>query len=221
MVNNVVAYIGIDHFDIVLYLSRILSKLNRKVLVIDHTETQAVISAIPKPVGLEEHNYITYRGVDYTSVRLENDNMNYYDDILITYGFQPDANEIKYCTRLVFVTDLYLYNHNRLQYIEGKGLTSKEIERRVLIRNVVDVKFNQSAILNHINNEIYKDHISILYLNEQDYMNSLICYTNQECQFRMISKQLKNYLLSEIRIYVPDIKVKRWRTAFIKARRGD
>ena len=67
MGNNTVAYVGLDNFDIILYISRVLMKLGKKVLLVDHSETMAIKYCIPQPKGLNcQRDIITYQGIDFT-----------------------------------------------------------------------------------------------------------------------------------------------------------
>ena len=75
MASNIVAYIGIDNFDNIIYLSRILTNLEKKVLIIDQTEALTLKYSIPQPIGVDSNlNIITYRHMDFTTMTLKSRN---------------------------------------------------------------------------------------------------------------------------------------------------
>ena len=63
--------------------------------------------------------------------------------------------------------------------------------------------------------------ISVLYRDEKDYSNCLLCHYNGVFRFTNISKQLKNYLMEEVGILHPEIIEGQRRTAYHYARRGE
>ena len=221
MANNVVAYVGVDNFDIILYVSRILIKLGRKVLVVDHSETNSIKYSIPKPEGVDvTMDVITFRHVEVTLMEVSKELAEQFDDILIAYGFNWPENDIKLCNKIIYVTDMYRYNLKRLNLLSYEEVMLSSVEKRLLIRSVMDTMLDISYFTHEINKQIERDNISYLYQNEQDDSNALLCHTNQVVRFHKITKQLKMYLLKEIRLMYPDITKKQLKDAYRKARRG-
>ena len=46
---NVVGFYGIDNYEIILYLTRVLSNAAKKVLIADYSDSNALMSCIPIP----------------------------------------------------------------------------------------------------------------------------------------------------------------------------
>lgn len=220
MANNIVAYVGCESFDIILYISRILQKLGHKVLVVEHSETKALMYSIPQISGVDtERSCITYRRVDFTSKEIDLDVAEAYDDILIDCGFSCPKMDLSLLTKIVYVTDMFEYNMNhigRLDYYDGcRAVTA------LLIRNAANTKITTKYIITKINKNVLAGMVSVLYRDDADYENSLLCHYNQVFGFAHISWTMKNYLLEEAKILCADSTDKQIKTAYLKARKGE
>ncbi|NLP34431.1 MAG: hypothetical protein GX359_04450 [Clostridiales bacterium] len=221
MASNIVAYIGIDNFDNILYLARILSKLGKKVLVIDNSDSMSVLYSIPQPKGMNSlEEIITYRQVDFTRQEINQEMKEEYDDILIFYGFLEKEKDISECNRIVFVTDQYRYNYSRIPDMTCEKGDQCQIEQDLLIKDVAPMKITPEIIVERIGIPIRKENVSVLYHDERDYTNSLVCHYNGSFGLKGISKQRKAYLLEEVKKLHPDIDIHLSRTAFRRMRKG-
>ena len=200
MANNVVAFIGIDNFDNIIYLSRILTKLGKRVLILDHSETMSIRHSIPQPKGLNcDKEIITYRQVDFATIDFKENMKKEYDDILIYCGFHALEKNIAHCNRLVYVTDLYRYNYIRMPKPSMVYGNDKPFELGLLIKEATPIKITPEIISENIGIPFSPENISVLYHDEKDYANSLICQYNGSYIFSKISKQRKSYLMEEVR----------------------
>lgn len=220
MAINVVAYIGIESSDIILYLSRILAHLGKKVLIVDHSDASSIIDTVPRPEGIEiDQDIITYRQVDYTTANINDTMLEYYDDILISYGYQDMPQDINYCNRFVYVTDLYSHNYNRINEFQYE--LSKQSKTALLIKEAIELDISPEMVKEKIKPNISKDNITVLYRDERDYSNSILCHYQGVIRFKEISKQLKNYLLKEIYHLYPQMEPRILTNAYRRARKGD
>lgn len=206
MANNIVAFIGHNHFDILIYLSRILLKLDKKVLVIDHSEEKSILSFVPKPLGIDaDSEVITYLQVDFTSMIFNESMLDDYDDILISMGYNMIYDSLDFSNHWVLVTDLFGFNHDRLgYYLEKYYIKAEPIT--LLIRNYMDTTLSLDRILKNINISIDKNKVFFIHRNDLDYINSLLCHYNSSFSFMKISKGLQKYLKELISHLYPDIK---------------
>lgn len=222
MASNIVAYIGIDNFDNILYLSRILTKLGKKVLIIDHSESLSIKYSIPQPEGVNcNREIITYRQVDFTMATLTREIVDLYDDILISYGFLVPEDDISYCNLVVYVTDLYQFNQERLVSQSDLYHLTENARKVLLIKVMIDIKISSEHITEQVREQLQLESVSVLYRDEQDYSNGLICHYNGVFRFTDISKKLKKYLMVEVSQLHKDINKEQLRTAYRRARRGD
>lgn len=219
MANNIIAFVGIDNFDNIFYISKILSAVGKRVLLIDHSDTLAIKHSIPLPDGVEcSKELVTYRNIDFTTKILTTDMMEEYDDIFLAYGFNEPLQDIVYCNRIVYVLDLYRYNQERLICIMGEKLP-KEVEKELIVKGVLDTKLIPELVAEKIDNSITKEGISVLLHDERDEANALLCHHNRMFCLRGISRQRKNYLSKVIRGYYPEISNHTVRAAFRQSKR--
>lgn len=220
MENNIVAYVGYHSFDIILYLSRILHKLGRKVLIIDNSDTAALKTSIPQiPLVNSDNSIITYRHVDFTRKSIAAEEMGNYDDILIDYGMNTPKSPLSLLTRIVFVTDMYEFNMDRLAGL--KYYDDLKIEKELLIREGTNTKFTPDYIMEKIEKRVSADNISVLFRDDDDYENVLLCHYNKVFRFTNISGLLRKYLINEIKILCINETDKNIKAAYKKARKGD
>jgi hypothetical protein len=222
MANNIIAYIGIDNFDNIIYLSRILMKLGKKVLIVDHSETRSLTFTIPQPEGVScEQNIVTYQRVDFTAMTITKDMVAAYDDILIAFGFMEPMPDIEFCNRIVLVTNLYRFNYEKKLNFHYYYNSKEDTMKSLLVKDVVVSKITADIIVERMNMQVSEDNISVLYLDERDYLNGLICHYNGAFRFHDISKQHKNYLIEEAGKLYPEIDCNLRKAACRQAGRGD
>ncbi len=220
MKNNVIGFVGIDNFDNILYLSRILLKLGKKVLMIDHSESNSLMYSIPKPSdSCSNKEIITYRRVDFTCMPLCKEMLEEYEDILINFGCNKSQEDMFQCSRIIFTTDLFVHHQERvtdlIRYL------SDEIHKELLIKDVIEVKITPDHVLDRMEHLIPKEEVSILYRDELDYENSLLIHNNGIVRFYRLSRQRRNYLISEIKRFHPNLNQKQINHAYRQAKRGD
>ncbi|MDF2842242.1 MAG: hypothetical protein K0R00_668 [Herbinix sp.] len=217
MANNIVAYIGIENFDYILYLARILSKLDRKVLILESSNSKAFEYVFPSVNGINVNKEpVTYRHLDYGKFPLTDDIINVYDDILISYGMNGDVSE--YCTRVTIVSDPFLHNLATTKNMISQLLCK---DKTVLIRNMISTNYGSKNISNELEGLIEKDKIDFVYLDESNLANAIRCVSEQSVVFVAINKELQSYLLKVAGMHYPDLKEKKLREAYKAARKGD
>lgn len=220
MANNIVAFVGYDSFDIILYLSRIFHNLDHKVLVADYSETSALTYSIPKVKGIDAKvNRISYRGVDFTRMPLYEEVINEYDDILMDCGYRQPDFDLSVLTKVIFVTDIYRFRIKRLKHIKRYDILP--VKKELLIRGLTNIKISTDQMAALIGKQFKDDEIRLLNLNEWDYDNSVVCHYNQSFRFTRVSGTLKAYLLREAGELAGEITDKQLKQAYQKAKRGD
>jgi len=215
-----IAYIGIDCFDYILYLSRILHKLGKKVLVIDRSNTGALKTAVPVPNKIRpESGVITNRKVDFTMMDLDKNTFDEHDVSLEFYGFQNPNSELDEFSRITFVTDLF--NHN-IERLNSLGLDIKDnIERYLIVKDVVDTKISPYLIAGKLNYNVPEDNKLSLYFEYNDYISAIICQHNQVARFTKISRSYKRFLIEDVMSIYPELSRSECSKAFNKAKKGE
>lgn len=217
MANNVVAFVGIESFDNIQYMARILSSLGKKVLVIDYSETEALTWSVPRINYIDiNKEIINYRHIDYTNQNITDDMLKAYDDVFIAFGFNIIGEAILSCNNIFYVTDLYINNIKKINRIDDFNIKS----RYLFIRNVLEIKINPESVASQIEKNIPKENTFILPFRENDQINGLINQYNQIMAFANISGAYKKILHKQIHELYPNITKYKLKVACRKARKG-
>ncbi len=212
MANNIVAYAGIECFDLILYQARILSKLGRKVLIMENRAAGAFYYTIPRPFGIDgEINPVTYRRIDFAVTSLPEGVKENYDDIFITHDFQIPEEEYN---RVVFSTDLLLHH---MKMVSSLFIQSKCQNKSLLVRNIIEVNVNTKYLFGQLGKNISIDYIDF---DELDYENAILCQHNQTMQFVGLSRKTKKFLLKEIGLLCPEVETRAINKAYKAAQGG-
>jgi hypothetical protein len=221
-----IGFLGIDKYEYILYLSRVLYHLGKKVLLVDCSETGALTSSIPRPKA-KFNSEIEYRGVMFFDQQKSNDNPygwsevimgdKEYDYVLIDYGFGGNTKELAKCSQLVFVTDQQAHNIHRLRIPDDL----KHCEKYIIIKNYVKCRITPSYILS----ELTLDYLSAnqIYIADQDELD-LKCKINYQYEgtfhFRKLSTQTKSIIKGLLIKFCPEITKKQIKEVCKKVERG-
>lgn len=217
MANNVIAYVGNNSFDIILYLSSVLQKLGRKVLIADYSELMALTCSIPAVSGIDIYmDFNCYMNVDFTRKAVDEAIIAGYDDVLLDCGMGKPAFNTNLITKLVFVSDMFEFNLKRLSQIPFYDRLT--IKKELLVRQVADINISSEQIAAILNKNISK--VELLYYDEADYLNALLCNYNKITSLAGISGRLRKYLLDELAQMVENTSARELKTAYNKARKA-
>lgn len=192
---NILGFLGIEAYDLILYLTKLLYHLEKKVLLIDYSESGALACCIPVPDGLNPKiTRISCTLMDFIKERKRLEYEDDYDYILIDFGFQTNHKELDNCSVLYLVTDRQQHNLIRLQNLKY----SREIH--VIIKDIVNVRFTGYLLdclkdkgLNIVNGyPLYKD--------DTDKENMLGLQYSDKIKLKMLSGQFRhviNQLMTE------------------------
>jgi hypothetical protein len=219
MANNIVAYVGIESFDTILYLSRIMQKLGRRVLVVDNSDTFALTLSVPRIAEINTYETtICYRRVDFTNIPVSNELAAEYDDVLIDCGMKVPVTSILLFTKIIYVTDQFQYNIRRIANIDDYDCC--KCEKLLLIRNAVYTKISADKISQQINKAVSLEKTRVLYLDESDYERCLNSHINQVFTLNL-SKLYKEYLIDQVKSMCSNFTRKEIKEAYRKAKNGD
>lgn len=219
MRNNVIGFVGIDNYEVILYLARILDNLGKKVLLVDYTTCGELEICIPIPEGLySDTDIIKYYGLNYTRQPLDQELVKDYDDILIDFGFNYIKSALEMCTEIVYAVDQQKHNINLLTCFPDDKIQA-DIPRRLIIKDFVGGKIDQKYILTKIHKSVAGD----VYVFDQDSIDrkkKLLVQYNTLFDFRKISAGIKSFLRQSVKNFHPDVSEKVLKDAYSKAERG-
>ncbi len=212
---NVVGFIGVETYDLILYISMLLINLKKKVLVIDNSETEALTCCIPVPESLNPKiSKITFHNIDFVKERNITEYRKYYDYIIIDFGFRTSHKDISNCTCIYLVTDKQRHNILRLSNIK----LNQEVS--FIIKDMNNHE-KVSYLLEELRiNKIMVKQYYCLYYDDTDKENMVALQYCNDIKFKRQSGQLK-YLLSQILTDTLHFNRAEVGQAYKKAKRGE
>lgn len=209
MLTKKIGFIGIESYEIIHYLSRVLIHMNKKVLLVDRSETRSLEYSISAPKELKQ-KVADYRGVDFSDKIPEKSE---YDLVLIFYGFKENKDSSD-CDDLFFVTDLQVHNMDRLN--QKNPCKSKY----VIVKNMIPLKINEKFVRLYLDKlELSKERFIFLLEDKRDKECMLYCQWEHVFTFHQISSSLKDLILS-ILIIACGAEKKEVSRAYRSAERG-
>jgi hypothetical protein len=212
-------FLGIEAYDLILYLSKLLLNLNQKVLLIDNSETGALTCCIPVPDSLNPKvSKISYRNMDFVRDRASLEYEKAYDFILIDFGFKLNHKEIGNCSILYLITDEQQHNTLRIQNLK-LNLEIKLPEVYLIIKALINSESSDYL------SDCLKDKIVnirqyfYLYEDDTDRENMVLLQFNNEIKLKRQSGQYK-YLLEQILTEALQFNRTEVTKAYKKAKRG-
>ncbi len=211
---NTVGFLGIETYDLILYISKLLLNLNQKVLVIDNSETEALTCCVPIPESLNPKiSKINYRNIDFVKERSVMEYIDDYDYILIDFGFKTTHKDIKSCSFVYLVTDKQQHNILRIQNLK---LTQ---DAYLIIKDIIKNE-NAAYLLDNLKeNKINIKQYYYLYYDDADKENMISLQYNNDIKFKNQSGQLK-YLLNQLIVETLHFNKTEVGQAYKKAKRG-
>lgn len=210
-----IGFVGIDCYDIIHYLARILCKLQKKVLLVDQSTKEALTYSVPIPKDMDLSNIITYRQVDFTRA-YRKDMLEEYDYIFMNFGDNKFCPEIEECEDLFIVTDQQGHNAAALStYFEKQRKQSIT----AIIRNVVKCKIKPEFIIKLMEMNPDESPYYVMDADPIDQQLMLSCQYDQVFRFKKLSPNFKK-MLYEILIDKLKFDIKEVKQAFKKAEKG-
>lgn len=219
MGDKLIGFLGSEKYEIILYLSRILYHLGKKVLLVDYAESEALFQSISRPDILRDENkYINYGGIDFIQGKYYKINSEeVYDYILIDFGYYAENSLLSQCEKVMFVTDLQLHNVKRIKHIT----CNDRVEKYLIIKDVFPCKIKPVYIYKQLSNlMIEEQHVYVLYQDTIDMKYRIQSQYDLKFSFPKLSKPTKFFLQDFILNVSDNFSRKQLRIAYRKAERG-
>lgn len=225
MENKIIGFLGVDKYDIILYLSRILYKLNKKILLLDCSENRALTYSIPMPNHIlcegDDSYIVNYRGIDCASNSVITQEImekykQEYHVILMDFGFQENHELVENCTHIVLVLDQKLHNLKRIRQFS----LPKECEKFLIFYEVYGCKISLNYIIEELVFDIPEDNIYEVFQDSVDIKRSIDCQYNDVIRFHKLTKPYQKLLHSIVATLYPENKTKEKAKAFLRAKYG-
>ena len=216
-----VGFVGIEAFDIILYIARTLSALDKQVLIIDLSETDVMTRAIYHGMDMDSaYDIIHYCDINYVRRLPQETELNDYKNgvVFVVYGFNylekpPIKIDVMYIISDSFPSNIVKIN----KFIFT--IATDNANLRLIMRDIVtieDFERVKRSLLHSWNH----DNSGYLYYDIYDYENALKCQISQDIKYRRISSRMKKTIINELGNIVSNIKPSSIRRAFYSAGKG-
>lgn len=195
-------------------------KLNKKVLLVDFSETEALTESIPiSDVFNENTSYLDYRGIDFIKgcdyyFKVEGERE--YDYIIHDFGFNQEILSDISCDIIIYITDLQLHHVKKID-IKREDNNPK---RYIVIKDVLPCKIRPKLILEQISKEVVVEDVYIIDQDDLDIKFKIYSQYNQAFYFNKLSKSMKTFLKDIISKFDENLDKTQIEKAYKKAERG-
>ncbi len=215
-----IGYVGEEAFDVILYTSRILVKLNYEVLITDFTDSNALRRAICHGMDLDStEQIVNYRGINYTRRMPSEDEISHFNKgvVFAVYGYHNPMEHLLPCNEWIAVLNTFPHVIDKINTLLKN--TKDCLITRILIRDVIDMS-DMERVKEGISLPIAKDNMDHLYLDYGDYTSALQCQITQMIRLTDISSGLMKYLIKGIQSIIPGMKQRQIKRAMKAVRKG-
>ena len=225
-----VGFFGIEKYELLLYLSRIIRQLGKRVLLVDYSENGALSAGIPVwdqfgdqiPDGVVAESEDYHAAVDYCGIHFVRDILlnqsvkEQYDCILIDFGFGVDHRAAESCSRVVLVSDQQLHNIHRLKHPEvWDGLPVYAV-----LKDLCPCRITPEYILEEIGVWVAPDRRFAIYQDAWDAKCRISCQYSKLSPFVRLSREYREFLKSFTREIFPEFNKSDIDRAFRLAEKG-
>lgn len=177
---RIIGFVGSDKAEIILYLSRILTGLNKRVLIQDLSDTKALSYCIHGS-SEELEDIITYHNADFANIN-ELQNM-VYDFILVDFGLCLEHPDIGNCSEIWILTDPQIHHVLALKALKLK----KEQKRILIIKDLVHGKISTKYIMKELEEVGIAGDPYKIYWDQDDWKFAINCQYNNLSFFEKLS----------------------------------
>ncbi|MGN0243130.1 MAG: hypothetical protein ACI4CT_03600 [Lachnospiraceae bacterium] len=190
MSNRIMGFVGIEKYDIMLYLSRILYHLGQRVLLLDQSMEHGLRYSIPE-TGFCEGRIVDYRGIDFGMNLPMEVYISEYDYILADFGFNLEHQDIVLCTEIYIVSDMQLHHIKSLSQLHLMNTQN----RYLILKDRIPYKVRDEYVYEELGPLMLNENNSYsVYMNERDYQSRLNCQYDDSVPLKNVSKHIKNLL---------------------------
>lgn len=212
---KIIAFVGIEKQDLLIYLASILYCMQYKVAIFDQSDKQLLQYCTAKSEG--DFDRITYRGIEYVfSKSIKKEDYEPYDIILVDLGEWVTKENIGNFSKFYIVTD------NSRYHVEKSIGLLLEIGKKtnVIFKNMCECKINKEYLVEDMKRKkitlgkTYEVKFDLI-----DYEYEIRMQYEPYQEFKSLSKGYENLLCSLI-VEFTEVNIVTIKKAFKKARKG-
>lgn len=193
-----VGFVGCYSHDIILILAKVLSCLERKVLVRDLNKNRPLRASVPIPEGVcTTSTCIEYDDVWFTERLPGVAETEHYDIELINFGMDIREDVSSRCSEFVLVTDMLPHHMQRLAW---SNLPAQSV-RVCIIRDAIEGMLKGEKGIKEFLNLFPRRKVFYLPPDFRDVKNRYVCETMHEYSIKRCSPEMQEavyYMAGEL-----------------------
>lgn len=195
-----VGFVGCYSHDVILLLAKVLSCMEKRVLLTDRNKRHTLRASVPVPEGVcAEYEKVEYDGIFYSEQESRQEERERYDIEFIDFGMELSRKEALQCTEIIVVTDVLLHHIRSL----AKEKFPKERVRVCVIRDVVDTSYQRSRELRDFLQTFPNRIEFFLPPDYRDTKNRYVCEVMYEYNIKRASPEMREMVLRMAGIFCP------------------
>lgn len=194
-----VGFIGIEVFDIVLYIGHALAKLKYPVLIVDLSDSGALKNSIYHGMDIDSRKEIVhYRNLNYIRRIPDEKELKEFEEgvVFIVYGFNYTYIRSVRHDYINIVANQYTHILDKINNLIGT-LPPESQDLRLLVRDILSPD-DLEKVKNSITFAQNLNCINYLYMDFNDYENAIKCQRTQTVKYSKVSGRMKKIILGEI-----------------------
>lgn len=195
-----VGFVGCYSHDVILLLAKVLSCMEKRVLLTDRNRCHTLRASIPVPEGINaEKDKVEYDGIFYGEKESTPEERERFDAELIDFGMEIDREGALGCTELIVVTDMLLHHLRNLAKAEIPG----ERVRVCMIRDAIVSSGRKEKAMREFLQSFPNRTELFLPPDVRDMKNRYVCETMYEYSMRRASPEMQDAILQIAAILCP------------------
>lgn len=215
-----IGYAGYESYDVVLYMARTITKLKKRVLIIDLSSSEAMKNSIKHGLGLDSlTDMVNYRDINYVRRAPTEEELEPFHNgvVLVYYGDSYHGELPMLCQQITVVVNSYPHVISEITKDVLSKLNSKKI--KLLIRDIITID-DVDRVLTELKLTITKEMVSYLFLDIGDQAAAIECQVNQVPRFHKSSADLRKYIACSIKEILQNVSDRQIKKALLLAGRG-
>lgn len=225
-----IAFVGNETSDIMLYLAITLKHQKRRVLILDETRRESIPSFLENGIttvqykfedvkkSIEEHREIDYLfgyKLSFFDIGCLEKLKEEYDDIFLRVQRDYDETWTSHCKSMLFLTDL---QEDSIEYL--KIVSEIRQPDIILLRNIINCKIKPKYVLKQLRMKEKETKVILVPYRNKDRRHQIENQYNHRVRFNKLSSKLRRGILEILYFLVPELEKKEIKKAFEVAGKG-
>ena len=188
MSTRVLGFVGVECYDLIIYIARVYKQLGKKVLIVDNSTLQSLSHCITGLIETNDGNPIDFGGI--TAVKRLKDLLSGFDFIIVYTG-RHSHPIIEYATDIYLVTD---YQKHNIEQLLSTPLDDDD-EPVTIFRDRVTSKITPETVLSILSSHGFNTQ-KVYHLDDstEDLASKVLCQYNHFDHFKKVSRSITQFI---------------------------